>query len=298
MKVNRSGLGSLNELPPPAQWRWISRFEPPKTLQISHPRHEKWMASNQQEHPFREIVLCLAGIHFYGFKGKVWKVSPGTVLLIDRGDFHDASYSSYHPNCRDLWIHFFSSSYFTTNDVTISGKKRRPVESQIFYSITHAKPFAETATLAWNHCVENPGSDPHIAQLKASVTAMLLEIILYNTTMSPSQETVAQQEQIVDEIKTYVRNHLEEKLSLNTLAAIAGYDPAYFHRLFARFTGEPIHQFVNRHRIIRAKEMLASGQKATSVANELGFSSHSYFCRFFKRETTQSPSDWLKAKEA
>ncbi len=255
------------------------------------------MREHQQAHAFREIVLCLSGTHLYGFLDRVWKISPGTVLLIDRGDSHDASYSPYHSDCNDLWIHFRSSSYFTTNNVTISRGKKRRVEHQSFYLITHAKPFAETVMLSWNRCLENPRSAVHLAQLKAAMTAMALEIILYNTAMSPSQETISHQEHVVHEIRSYARAHLDENLSLNSLARKAGYEPVYFHRLFSRFAGEPVHQFINRHRITRAKEMLTVGQKTTSIASALGFSSSASFCRFFKRETGRSSSDWLKEQK-
>ncbi len=242
-------------------------------------------------------MLCLSGRHFYGYRGRIWKVDPGTVILIDQGDPHDDSYAPHQPECRDLWIHFHSPSYFTMNEVNISAGRTKRLERQTFYSITHSKPFAETATFAWNHCAENPGSAAHIAQLKSAVTALLFEILLYNTTMSNSERTVAQQERVVDEIKTYVCGHLSEDLSLSALAGMAGYDPAYLHRLFARFAGEPIHQYINRHRVQKAKDLLASGQKATSIASELGFSSHSYFCRFFKRETQLSPTEWAESKK-
>lgn len=276
-----------------SQWRWISRFDEPTSLQLPHPRHARWMKKHQEIHSHREIAVCLFGNHMYGFRKKIWKLSPGTVLLIDKGDPHDAVYSPYHADSCDLWIHLSSASFFTINSVLIAAQKRQRRETFGFFLLTHARPFAETVALAWDHCAEHPRSPLHLEQLKAAVTAMLLEILLYSTPRSPSPVTNAHQHSVVKEIAAHIKAHPEEDFSLHALASMAGYDPVYFHRLFSRFIGESPHKFITRNRIQSAKEMLAAGEKTASIAAELGFSSASYFCRFFKRETRTTPYEWV-----
>lgn len=292
VKKQRISLGIFAELPIPSRWKWISKFERNKHLLIQHSKHEQWMRNHQQMHPSREIMFCLTGEHFYGFQGRVWKITPGTVLLIDKKDPHDESYSHFQPDCRDLWLHFMDGSVFTTNEISISGKKISR-GNQAYYLIDNSGPFAETVTIAWEHCDQMSGAFHCLIQLKAAITTLLLQIFLHNDKHSHSPKWVADKSDIIDRIKGYVCAHLGEDLSLSTIATIAGYEATYFHRLFTKFAGESLHQYINRHRILKAKEMIRNGDKIIYVAKHLGFSSDSYFCRFFKREAQETPTEWM-----
>ncbi|CAN5388929.1 hypothetical protein BH09VER1_BH09VER1_07780 [soil metagenome] len=304
MNQAKKNFGIPNELPPPAKWKWISRFESSPKQVISHPRHKRWMKGNQEFHLSREILFCLSGEHFYGFRDKVWQITPGTVLLIDQRDSHDSSYSPFQPLCRDLWIHFLRPNFFVTNEAIVNGIQvneagvasadTQGLEDQENYQIHNVRPFAESINLAWNYCEKEPDHDFNLVQLKSSVTAMLLEVILRGTKPCSTPEKVAHQKLVVEEIKTYVQSHLGADLSLNNLAKMAGYDAVYFHRLFTRFSGEPLHQFINTQRLQKAKELLLDRQKIISIADALGFAHSSNFCRFFRKETHQTPSAWLE----
>lgn len=283
-----------HDLPPPKAWQWISKYEKNPHLRVAHPKHQRWMRDHQETHLSREIMVCLTGEHIYGFQGNVWKFTPGTIMLLDRDDAHDAIYSPYQSECRDLWFHVFSSSFFSANEVIVSKARNKPQSSQVWYTTGHSKPFAETVSLAWSNCNDHPQNPWHITQLKAAVTAMIIEVILHGNTQVKSPERVAQQGLVVDEVKRYIQTHLAEPLSLVKLAKIAGYDPIYFHRLFVGFVGEPLHHFVNRLRLERSQEMLLDGLKLSAIATEIGFTSSAYFCRFFKRTTGKKPSEWLE----
>lgn len=55
----------------------------------------------------------------------------------------------------------------------------------------------------------------------------------------------------------YIKDHLEQELSLATLAAVGETSPAHFARLFKRATGLAPHQYVIVRRIEQAKHLLA-----------------------------------------
>ncbi len=308
MNTERKRIGIPSKLPPPQKWRWISRFETDPKLIVSHAKHRKWMKDNQEFHLSREILFCLSGDHIYGFRDRIWRVTPGTVILIDRRDPHDARYSPYQNACRDLWIHFLRPNFFASNESIVSGVRVNEagvasadtlgLEDQDNYQIPHVRPFAESINIAWNSCEKEPGNPFGLLQLKSVITGMLLEVILRGTKPCSTPEKVAHQKLVVEEIKAYVQSHLGANLSLNNLAKMAGYDPVYFHRLFTRFSGEPLHQFINSQRLLKAKELLLERQKIISIADSLGFAHSSNFCRFFRKETHETPSDWLEKEQA
>lgn len=53
----------------------------------------------------------------------------------------------------------------------------------------------------------------------------------------------------INQVIDYVRSHLDEELSLQTLASLATFSPFHFHRIFKALTGETVNDFVRRVRL-------------------------------------------------
>ena len=86
---------------------------------------------------------------------------------------------------------------------------------------------------------------------------------------------------------------IEDDLSLDKLAEAAGLSPAHFSQMFRKSTGESPHQFVLRHKVERAKEMLrAAEQSVLDVAVACGFKTQQHFARVFRRNCGVSPTEY------
>lgn len=94
----------------------------------------------------------------------------------------------------------------------------------------------------------------------------------------------------------YVDQHLDQNLTLATLAAIAHISPSYFSTLFKQSTGLAPHQYVIHCRINRAKQLLLQGTSVAEVALNLGFSHQSHLSRHFKRLVGVTPKAFLKSQ--
>jgi AraC-like DNA-binding protein len=93
-----------------------------------------------------------------------------------------------------------------------------------------------------------------------------------------------------------VLDHMEENLSSSNsvpdLAKMANCTPDHFIRLFRKATNTTPHQHLIERRLQRAAIMLASGQKASSVSESLGFYDASAFTRAFKTRFGVPPSQY------
>lgn len=85
--------------------------------------------------------------------------------------------------------------------------------------------------------------------------------------------------------------NLEARLKLEDVAAVAGFSPYHFHRIFQALAGETLHAFTNRVRLERAVYLMANGalRSLTDVALAVGFSSSSAFSRAFRQHFGVSP---------
>src|SRR5687768_9925011 len=100
----------------------------------------------------------------------------------------------------------------------------------------------------------------------------------------PAQENVYIQR--INAVIGYVRENLNDDLSLDTLARVAGFSPFHFHRLFKSITGETINEIVIRLRLERAVMLLRStpNLSVTQAAFDCGFKSAPVFSRAFKKQ--------------
>lgn len=81
----------------------------------------------------------------------------------------------------------------------------------------------------------------------------------------------------------HVTAHLDAPPDLGEVAAVAGFSPFHFHRIFKAVAGETLHAFSGRVRLERALHLMAhTPQRLTDIALACGFASSSDFSRCFR----------------
>jgi AraC family transcriptional regulator len=114
--------------------------------------------------------------------------------------------------------------------------------------------------------------------------------------MDESRGKAAREEYVsrINRVLDYIESHLDADLSLQELAAVAGFSRFHFHRLFHAMVGETLNQFIQRVRVEKAASSLIQDPRKsiTEVALACGFSSSSTFARSFKELVGMSASEW------
>ncbi len=99
-------------------------------------------------------------------------------------------------------------------------------------------------------------------------------------------------------VLVHLERHLDEPLQLEQLAALAGWSPCHFHRIFTGVVGETVADHVRRVRLERAAlAMRAHGARGASVlriALDAGYQDHSAFARAFRQRFGCTPSAWRR----
>lgn len=98
----------------------------------------------------------------------------------------------------------------------------------------------------------------------------------------------------INRVLDYIDNHIDQSLSLETLARVASFSPYHFHRIFGALMGETLGRYIQRLRVEKAASMLVLNPKKsiTRVALDCGFSSSAAFARAFKEAFGMSASQW------
>jgi AraC family transcriptional regulator len=96
-------------------------------------------------------------------------------------------------------------------------------------------------------------------------------------------------------VNDFIEHRLVQSITLDEMAAVAGYSASRFLLLFRNTTGFSPYQYVMRKRLEKAHTLLSHTRLSISeIATDCGFSDQSHFIRLFKRHTGLTPHKFRK----
>ncbi|MCC3376317.1 response regulator [Cohnella sp. REN36] len=99
----------------------------------------------------------------------------------------------------------------------------------------------------------------------------------------------------IEQAQAWIRAHMGEDISLQSLAAALHLNPYYVSRLFKQETGETYGEFTTRIRFEKARELLSGSElKMHEIAAAVGYPDANYFSIAFKKQEGVSPTDYRK----
>ncbi|WP_284645195.1 response regulator transcription factor [Paenibacillus silviterrae] len=110
-----------------------------------------------------------------------------------------------------------------------------------------------------------------------------------------ASETGSQETQIFEQIETYIREHIDQELTLQMVADRFFYNPSYLSRLFKAKLNKNYMTFITELRIRYAQECLAEPHYLiTDVCNMCGYKSYKHFVKTFRSVTNMTPTEYRK----
>ncbi len=99
----------------------------------------------------------------------------------------------------------------------------------------------------------------------------------------------------IDMACCYIASHLNESLTLDTVAKQVFVSKCYLCRMFRSRTGQSFSQYVTGQRLDRAEHLLRhSGLSIDRIAEQCGFGSAAYFATSFRRRYGCAPSAYRR----
>jgi AraC family transcriptional regulator len=139
-------------------------------------------------------------------------------------------------------------------------------------------------------------SDPLYIDLLTTALAVRLIEIASGDRAPPARAaapglSARQLRTLIDHIET----HLDQRLHLADLAAVAGVSVTRLKMLFRASTGAPVHQYVIRRRAEQARTLIATtAMPASEVALAAGFAHQSHMAATMRRIFGQTPSEIVR----
>lgn len=120
-----------------------------------------------------------------------------------------------------------------------------------------------------------------------SLEAEVLALTLVRRTLGPhsshAPSGTSGRQKLVDRAKLVLSSDLMRRWTLAEIAGELRVSPVYLTQVFQQVEGLPLYQYQLRLRLARALDLLARYDDLTTLALDLGFSSHSHFSAAFRR---------------
>lgn len=91
----------------------------------------------------------------------------------------------------------------------------------------------------------------------------------------------------------YIQSNYNSNLTLSEVAKLVNMSPGYFSSAFKKEIKHSFIEYLNMTRVERAKKLLCGTEfKSYEIADKVGFSDNTYFCKVFKKVSGISPIEY------
>ncbi|SLM64689.1 MULTISPECIES: MDR efflux pump AcrAB transcriptional activator RobA [Dickeya] len=106
------------------------------------------------------------------------------------------------------------------------------------------------------------------------------------------------QASIIRDLLNWLESHLDQPLSLDNVAAKAGYSKWHLQRMFKDVTGHAIGSYIRARRLTKAAVALClTSRPILDIALQYRFDSQQTFTRAFKKQFAQTPASYRRADD-
>ena len=238
-------------------------------------------------HDFYEVYFFLNGRVEYWVEGRIYYLEPGDLLLINPMELHRPIVDPESPTYERivLWI---NKAYLES--LTEDGQLSRCFDPSL-PNLIRPTAAERTNLTAWlSNLVRETYSRDFCSEYSAFGIFLQLMVNLNRIALhtQPQQEETAVSD-LVDQVLHYIGRHINETLTLDSIAERFFVSKYHLSHTFTREVGVSLHRYITMRRLLMARQLLATGMSAGQVSSTCGFSDYTSFYRAFKAEYGISP---------
>lgn len=251
------------------------------------------------KHTYFEIILIIRGNGIHTINGNTFDYTEGDVFLLGPEDYHDFVIREPTEFC---FIRFNESVYRHSTGEKDNGwhsivETLLSTSSQSRGTLVADKQEKQKLHNLLAVLEEEYKRDqaPYFTIIRDSLLRSMLMILARNLFSQTPART--QTNDSAEAILMYIRQHIyqPDKLTIDHLADVFHFAPAYISLFFKKQTGESLKQYIVKHKIklIEAR-LLYSPLTLAEIADEFGYTDESHFCKQFRKYTGQTPGSFRK----
>lgn len=240
-------------------------------------------------HNFHKIIFFRSGHVRYTIEGKIYNLQPGDLVLVGRGCIHRPEVLDNFPYERII-VYIAPSFLASLSKGCDLETCFRQAQSQYHFVL---RPRGEEAPLqALADALQQAEATPGFGQQLLLQSLFIQLMVAINREVLDGQlESVSDcvGDQKIVSVLQYLNLHLTESLSVDFLAAHFYISRYHLMRKFKEATGDTIHSYLNKKRLLLAREQILGGTAVLDACYGCGFQDYSAFSRAYKKQFGISP---------
>ena len=264
-----------------------------KRFEVFHYRDKKMDRVGIHHHDFFEVYFFLNGRVSFKVEGRSYHLEPGDLLLINPQELHqpDIDADSLYERIV-LWI---DRSYLAGlcssagEDLSVCFDNEQPGYSNLLRpnKLCRAVFSQLLDRLAREYYSDELGS---FAYAQGLLTQFMVE--LNRLARSSDYREKKEEPDLVAQVLAYIGAHYHDNITLESLASEFFVSKYHLSHEFSHQVGTSVYRYVIFRRLLRARELMLTGQSPGEVYQNCGFGDYANFYRAFKGEYGISPREF------
>ena len=243
-------------------------------------------------HDFYEVYYLLGGEVEYWVDGRIIKMQPGDLLMINPQELHrpllEESNRVYERIV--LWINKDYLEAMQSDGIYLNScfDRKIPGNSRLIRLSTSERT-------AMNIRMSELVREFYSADFGGDLCAyglflqFMVQLNRLASRVEKKQEDTHQLSDLVEKTLHYIGDNLSAPLTLEAMAARFYVSKYYLSHAFTKEVGVSVYRYIMMRRLMMARQLLLAGETAGQVCRSCGFSDYTSFYRAFKSEYGVSP---------
>ncbi len=244
-------------------------------------------------HDYYEFYLFLEGNVTMIIGGKKYPLHAGDMILIPPGVSHHALIPDSEIPYR-RFIFWLSQDYVTslmTQSPDYVYLMQQAASTQRYLYHFNGEQFNSVQNRVLK-LLEETHSNRYGKSAAMSLDVNDLVLSINRIVYEKEHPDTAEDPDILQDVSMYIENHLEDALTLDSLAEQYYVSKYYISHLFTETYGISLHQYIMKKRLAACRNAILMGGQPSRVFYEYGIHDYSSFFRAFKKEYGMSPKDY------
>lgn len=263
----------------------------------AHPLELKYNDNSPSAHDRYEIYYLISGRASYLVEGNVYRLVPGSIMIMRSGEFHKVIIEEDSPYER-------MSLQFDGDLVSLVDKERRLLAPFNDRELGQGNLFTPNDIRIGHiyECLKSIDSSPDDDEMRriaitANLLAILYEIRFAFEERQKSYQSPKAVKSLSGEIIAFINANLSCELSLDMLSERFFISKNHLNRIFKASTGITVWEYVKLKRLIMARNSILTGSTAIVACQNSGFNDYSAFYRAYKEHFGCSPKNAQSANK-
>lgn len=244
-------------------------------------------------HDFHKVILFLGGHVDYIIEGKNYHLEPNDIVFVSAGEIHRPVFLDEKAPYERIVIYVapdFLQQWSRQADLAACFRT-----AQEQGSVMHQLPNRSHDLLFHMDKLEKTAHGEGFANGLYTEILFIEFLILLNRSLEEHElETLTSvsYDEKIQQVLSYINEHLAEDLSIETLASKVYLSRYYLMKKFKADTGYSLHAYIRSKRLLYARDLLRTAKSVTDISREAGFRDYSTFSRAFHDLFHCSPKEW------